>query len=285
MEMDEKTINPWTDTLLQSPDPGAGILEYSLQADFFAGQIDLRAFRARHPHYPVLGANPLVLEPERGRYAFLSRFGVLVAWNCPEVLVLALRADLQALPGVGPLAESATDRLKVVVGAETDWVGFDTVWLRELTLAQVRLISLLLAQSVALDHFDLDVGAALDRFQPAARALRTKGALPLGHGEVLKMVGYTMDVRLLVLANLALFDDPPETWENEDLDRLHRALYRQLDLADRLEALNRKLAYLKDAASTFMEALTSRTSHRMEWVIIILIFIETVSFLWKELLS
>lgn len=94
--MHENYINVLNDALLEP----AGSLEYSLQADIFTGQIDLRAFRARNPHYPVLCANPLVLEPERGRYAFLSRFGVLVAWNCPEGLIQALREDLQALPGL-----------------------------------------------------------------------------------------------------------------------------------------------------------------------------------------
>ena len=50
-------------------------------------------------------------------------------------------------------------------------------------------------------------------------------------------------------------------------------------------AANRKLAYLTDAASTIMGVLTNRTSHRIEWIIIILIYIETVSFIWWEFLS
>jgi len=49
-------------------------------------------------------------------------------------------------------------------------------------------------------------------------------------------------------------------------------------------AANRKLADLTDAASTIMGVLTNRTSHRMEWIII-LIFIGTVSFIWSEFLS
>lgn len=272
------------DRLLQSWDPEGGPREYALQADLFTGPIDLRAFRARHPEYPVLSTHPLVLEPERGRYAFLSRFGAMVCWDCPEALIRTLRADLQALPGVGGLADSASDRLKVLVGDAETRVEFDAVWLPELTLSRLRLISLLLAQSVALDHFDLDAGAALDRFQPVARDMRASGALPLGHHEVLKMVGYAMDVRLQVLGNLAMFDAPAETWEDEALDRLHHSLYRQLDLKERLEALNRKLACLTDAGSTVMGVLANRTSHRMEWIIIILISIETISFLWKEFL-
>jgi uncharacterized Rmd1/YagE family protein len=183
--MNENIISHGIDPVLQGGAAGGGPVVYALQADLFTGPIDLRGFRTRHPDYPVLCPEPLVLELELGRYAFLSRFGVMVCWNCPEALVRSLRQDLQALPGVG---------------------------------------------------------------------------------------------------GLALFDAPAETWEDEALDRLHHALHRQLDLKERLEALHRKLACLNEAAGTVMGVLSNRTSHRMEWIIIILITIETVSFLWKEFL-
>jgi hypothetical protein len=31
----------------------AAPVELALQADYFEGQIDIRTFRAKHPHYPV----------------------------------------------------------------------------------------------------------------------------------------------------------------------------------------------------------------------------------------
>jgi uncharacterized Rmd1/YagE family protein len=282
--MDESTLKPVPDILLLPQDGLPGLHELRLKANLFTGQIDLRAFRAKHPHYPVLCSSPLVLEPEKGRYCYLSRFGVAVCWNCPEALIQALHEDLLGMPGVGQLAESATDRLKVSVGGAEDRVDYNEVWLGQLTLDKLRLVSLLLAQSVALDQFDIDVSAALARFQPVVHAMRELGQLSLQYAEVLKIVGFTMDVRINVLGSLALFDDPPETWENEALDRLHHSLYHQFDLQRRLEAINQKLAYLTDAAATVMGVLTSRTSHRMEWIIIVLIFIETAFFVWKEVL-
>lgn len=189
-----------------SPLPGAapGIQDHALQADYFDGRIDLKAFGARFPAAQVLSSSPLVLEPEPGRFFHLSRFGAVISWNCPEPLIRKLHGDLQAMPGTGEVVESARDRLVVFSGALEDRVDYNEVWLRELTLEKLNIISLTLGQSVALDHFDADVNA--------------------------------------------------------------------------------KLAYLADAGATVTDVLSTRTSHRLEWIVIILIFIETAFFVWKEVL-
>jgi len=88
----------------------------------------------------------------------------------------------------------------------------------------------------------------------------------------------------VVLDNLTLFDDPPESWESESLAHLDAALFDQFDLEERLSAINQKLAYLQDAGATLMDLLNNRKNHSLEWIVIILILIETLVFIWKEVL-
>jgi required for meiotic nuclear division protein 1 len=259
-------------------------VELALQADYFEGQIDIRAFRSRHPHYPVLSSNPLVLEPERGSWIYVERFGAVVFWNCPEPVLQAFQRDLQELPGAGPRIGSTHDSLTVHVGAAEETVGFSAVWLKELTLEKLRVISLTLAQSVALDYFETSVSAAMAKFHPVVKTMREHGKLNLKHAEVLSLVGFAMEIRSVVLENLTLFDDPPESWESESLAHLDSALFDQFDLEERINAINQKLVYLKDAGSTLMEVLTNSKSVRLEWIVILLIALEVVLFVWKEML-
>lgn len=259
-------------------------VELVLQADYFEGQIDIRAFRTRNPHYPVISSNPLVLEPERGSWIYVERFGAVVFWNCSEPLVEAFLKDLQELPGAGPRIGSTHDSLTVNIGSEEETVGFSTVWLKELTLGKLKVVSLALAQSVALDYFEISVSAAMARFHPVVRTLREAGKLGLGHSEVLSMVGFAMEIRSVVLENLTLFDDPPESWESESLAHLDSELFDQFDLEERINAINQKLLYLKDAGSTLMEVLAHRKNVRLEWIVIILIAIEVVIFVWAEMM-
>jgi len=257
--------------------------EFSLQADYFDGQIDLKAFCASNPQHPILGTNPLVLEPQKGSYVFLSRFGGVVFWNCPEVLIRQIHDELKALPSLDQLEEQARDFLKVRVGASEDSVGFSEVQLREFTLEKLRIVSLTLAQSVALDHFEGAVSKAMKGFQPVVKALSQSGKLSLPHREVLKIIGFAMEVRAAVLDNLTLFDDPPETWESESLAHLDSALYAQFDLEERLGAIREKLTYLQDAGATCLGLLDTRKSQRLEWIVILLILIEILLFIGKGL--
>ena len=128
--------------------------EFTLQADYFEGQIDLKAFCASQSHHPIISTSPLILEPQKGSFVFLSRFGGVVFWNCPEALISLIHEELRALPMHHLLEEQARDFLMVKVGAPEDSVGFSEVQLREFSLEKLGIVSLALAQSVALDHFE-----------------------------------------------------------------------------------------------------------------------------------
>src|SRR4030095_11468760 len=101
--------------------------------------------------------------------------------------------------------------------------------------------------------------------------------------QVLKAVGFTLQVRSTVLANLTLFDRPPETWESEMLERLDSQLYDFFDLEERLSAINQKVAYFSDMSSIFMNFLIDRRSAQLELAILILILIEVLVFIWSVL--
>jgi uncharacterized Rmd1/YagE family protein len=253
-----------------------------LVADYFEGQIDTRAFRIRHPHHSVLSANPLVLEPEKGSYVYLEKFGAVVFWNCSEDLMDAILEELKVLEDLGGRVDKVRDRLTVHVGAPEDQVGFSEVRVRDLSLDRLKIISLALAQSVALDHFEESVRDALGRFEPVVQSLWERGELPLSYQGALKLVGFTLKVRVAVLRDLTLFDDPPETWESESLAHLDGALFDAFDLEERLKAIQQKLAYLSDAGARVMDVLTTAKTHRLEWIVIGLIALEILFFLLEK---
>lgn len=255
--------------------------EFEVLADYFEGQIDLKAFRGRFQHYKVLMANPLILEAERNAYIYLEKFGGLVFWNCSPEVIETLHRELAELQTMGERIDRVRDKLKVQVGADADRVDFSEVWLRELTIEKLKIVSLALAQSVALDYFEGSVKNAMVRFQPVMRGLSQYGKLFLSRHETLKSIGFAMEVRAAVLDNLTLFDRPPETWESESLAHLDRALFDHFDIEERHGAIEQKLAYLSDAGARIMDVLTTRRNHQLEWIVIILIAIEVVVFFWE----
>jgi required for meiotic nuclear division protein 1 len=259
--------------------PATGhVREITVRADYFEGQFDLKLFRAKYPHYPVLATDPLVIEPQRGAYAVLTKFGSVVFWGCMEPVIQELFEEIKALPGALSRDEEVKDQLTVFVGKDQDQITFHEIWLRQLNLNNLKIISLALGQSVALENFEIEVQSVLRTFEPVVSALRTRGGLVLSEREVMRAVGFALDVRAAVLANLTLFDSPPETWESEALTHLDSRLYDYFDLEERMSAINQKIGFLTDVNATLITLLNNRKSHRLEWIIIVLIFIEMLFF-------
>lgn len=254
-----------------------------MRAEYFEGVISLKSFAAAHPEYRVLCADPLVLEPEAGTFVVLFKFGSVVFWGAREELVRAILAEIAAAGTVGRLLDEIRDDLVVLVEQEEDRVEFKHVWLRRLTLEHLKLLSMALAQSVALESFELQVTQAVSNTEPLVREMRSDGRVRMAERDILRTIGLALHVRSAVLANLTLFDNPPETWISEALSRLDTLLYDHFDLEERLSAVNQKVAYLSDVNELLMGILQHRKSNRLEWIVIVLIAVEIVFFAWMEL--
>ncbi len=264
--------------------PGGGPREFRVHAAYFEGRIDLAQFRARHPEYPVLALDPLVVEPVRDRYVVLTKFGSVLFWNCGPAEIEAVERDVAGLPGALERNPEVADELVVLTGQELDLVTWKEIRLRQLTLDQLKIVSRALGQSVALERFENEVQAAMSRSQPVVSALRARGELIQDQREILQTVGFALDVRAAVLANLTLFDSPPEAWESEAVAHLDAQLWDYFDLDERLSAINQKVSYLADLNDTLTDLLNHRKSQRLEWIIIGLIFLEILFFVATELL-
>ncbi|MDM7914143.1 MAG: RMD1 family protein [Candidatus Eisenbacteria bacterium] len=254
----------------------------SVLSDYFDGPLNVRVFRAQYPHYRVLASDPLLIEPEHGSLIVLTKFGGLVYWNCSEALIRQIREEVRRLPGIRELCEEVSDRIEVEVGPRTE-VQFERIALREINTDTVRIVSRALAQSVALELFEIRLNDALAKAEPVVARLRDSGALSLNEREVVQSVGFALATRSNVLANLTLFDDPPEAWESASIARLVAQLWDYFDLDERLDAINQKVGFLSDLNATLLGLQNNRKSRRLEWIIIVLIFLEIVFFVWLEL--
>ena len=254
-----------------------------MTADYFHGRIDLKAFRQRHPNYSVLMSDPVIVQPEPGVYVVLTKFGGLVCWNCPEEIRRQLREEVAALPDSQERSEEVSDEIEVLVSEQKDSIEFERITVRGLTEAKVKVISVAVAQSVALDYFENRVREALSQSEPIVQLLRQEGRLRKGEREIVQAVGFTMEVRSAVLAKLTLFDSPPEAWESAELEQLFGQLYDYFDIEERLGAIKEKVSYLTDLNSVLLTLLSNRKSRNLEWIVIALIALEIVFFVWLEL--
>lgn len=208
------------------------------------------------------------------KLAILHDFGAVVFFGLDRTscdrLIAHLLAGLEPEPHP-PLTEHFL--LEVRPGAPTE-VKFDRAVLPAARLAHLELVSLLLAQSVVLDYYDEDVGEILARTERITLGLAERGRIPGRVRDLRQFIGSCISTRADVVLSLSLFDKPESTWDDAEADRLFNGLRTELEIDDRFRAIERKLSMMQDDLVLFVELSQTRTSWRLEMIIVVLILME-----------
>lgn len=192
-------------------------------------------------------------------------------------LVAALVTDQSQEPH-GPLTEDFL--LEVDPNASME-VRFDRVVTPDASLPVLKIVSLLLAQSAAMDYYEKDIQDILQRTNHITRSLQTTGRIPGRVRELTKFIGTCIATKNDILTMLALFDKPESTWEVAQLDTLYNALREELEIQDRFRVLEAKLRMIQENLVLLVNFSQQRSTWRLEWAVVLLVLIEVVLSLWQ----
>lgn len=194
-------------------------------------------------------------------------------------LVRAVTALLPAEPHA-PLTEDFL--IEARDGAAVE-VLFDRVIVPAATLAVIQIVSLLLAQSVAMDYYEEDVQEILQRTASITTGLQARGKLPGRVRDLVKFIGSCIATKNGVIATTALFDKPDATWDDRDLDRVYNGLRVELELDDRFRALEAKLRMIQENLVLLTDLSQHRSSWRLELAVVLLVLLEVLIMGWELL--
>lgn len=215
------------------------------------------------------------------RLAFFFDFGAAVFVGVEpaerERLIRTVLGRISPEPHA-PLTEDFL--VEIRPGAQVE-VLFDRVILPEATLKAMDIISLLLAQSVAMDYYEEDVQEILKHTDTITTSLQTTGRLPGAGADLVKFIGSCIATKNGVIATLSLFDKPDSTWDDRELDRLYNALRQEFEIDDRFRALEAKLRMIQENLVLLADLSRHRATLRLEMTVVLLILLEVVIMLWQ----
>ena len=230
--------------------------------------------------------NEVLAEYGPDRYAVGFDFGAIVFVNLPaeeRTRVLAeIRATVATREPHPPLEEEFGIEIREGAPPHGE-VRFERVIVPKLDVPKVEIITLLLAQSVAIDYYDEDLIEILGHVNARTEAMAERGRIPGSQREVTRFVGSALATKNQIIAALSVFDKPAATWESESLDRLHRDLRAMLEIDDRVRACEYKLRTIQDALEIFLNVMNTRRSLFLETAIVVLILIEIILPIVKSL--
>ena len=215
------------------------------------------------------------------RLAILFDFGGMVLIGLPSADRDRVLGQITARLLPEPHAPHTEDFFVEVNPAAKVSVHFDRVVLTEPTLPALKVISLLLAQSVAMDYYDEDVQEILKRTEAITKSLQAEGRLPGRINDLVRFIGSCIATKNDVIATLALFDKPDSTWEDQQIDHLYNGLRQELELDDRFRALEAKLRMIQENMELLVDLSNARSTWRLELTVVLLILFEVMLSLWQ----
>jgi len=133
-----------------------------------------------------------------------------------------------------------------------------------------------ISASVKLGSWEAALEKIIDSIEFIAEDMRRSAKVKIHEDFVLQKTGEILELRHLLNLSSDLLDTPDFYWDREDLEHLFGATCSHLAVSKRTRVVNEKLGHCLEIIEMINNHLRHEHSSRLEWIIIILIFIEIV---------
>lgn len=225
-------------------------------------------------------ANSLVYQVGDKSFFFIYRFGSVIFFNMSAEAREGVLNRLKSLIGEKPDIVISEEFAVEVGGSEIE-VDFDLATIDELSVETLDILSLVLAQSTALEYFEIAVDRMLGESSDIGHSLARRGRLERSEKNIKKFIGQCISTKQVLVASLYLLDKPDEIWNDEKLDKLYRESVDMFELRERYKTVDYKLRMIQENLELIADLLQYRHANFLEWAIIVLIAIEIVLFVFQ----
>lgn len=141
------------------------------------------------------------------------------------------------------------------------------------------------AHSVALDFYSDQSDILLEGTNQQIEYLEKEGKLNISGKNLRRYIGRTLTLKNKISQNLYIFDSPPETWEDEHLNKIDIGLKKTFDLQIRYRNIHEDLQIIKENLELFKDLMQYKKSNLLEWIVILLILTEVVNLLVDKIIK
>lgn len=214
---------------------------------------------------------------------FLFPFGTAIFWGLEDVEETDFLKYLRPFE-VEPLEAREFDELSFTTGTALR-ASQDEIILPFPSALNKLAVSYGIAQSVKLTVFESTVRSTIEKTKHLPHEIVRKGKVVLSRAEIAKTIGQLFLERSSVNLHTDILDTPEIFWEYPENEPPYRMVANYLDVQTRVDVLNKRLNIVKELLEMLSTELNHRHSSRLEWIIIVLIFLEIVLAFGRDVLT
>ncbi len=229
--------------------------------------------------------NDVVFYESEHQFIYVFSFGAVVFWGVEDSQALQFIEAIKQFSD-SPLGVFEIDEFQYKVGDHTiiDEV-MDTIIIENDNDALYKLsLSYALAQSVKLATHEKELKVTTDKMSFIPKSLAETGKTSLKRPEIAKKMGQLYLQKSAINSNLNIIHTPRVIWDHSEIEPYYNMAADFLDLQSRVESLNMGLTMIQDLLEILEDQLNHKHSSMLEWIIIVLIFVEVVLFVAKDLM-
>jgi required for meiotic nuclear division protein 1 len=242
----------------------------------------LRKYRWEEP----MQLDPATLRPVPAEalpesHVYLYYFGGVVFRNCSQEAISDFSAKMAQINDIFKGFPNIRYREQYSLRVEdsgTVSIANDCAAVPRYERAFIDIVAFVLAKSVALERIEEQADTVLDEMEDII-ALLDVGKLGLSDKKLARLASKILNFKYRSIAFVMVLDKPDITWDNPEADRLYLTMATLFELNQRYQEIKHKSETLMDITQVFTDLSHARRSTRLEWIIIILIFIEILIYI------
>jgi uncharacterized Rmd1/YagE family protein len=212
---------------------------------------------------------------------FYFPYGITVFWGFTEAEEAEYLGNIKKFEKE-PLTKIEVDEFTFAFGTKMA-IQEDEVVLNKKDPALKLAISYAMAQSVKLTVFEETIARTVETCKQLPKDLALKGKISLTRKQTSQKMGELFLERNYVNLHTEILDTPEFFWEHAELEPTYRKIIHYLDVGKRVELLNRRLNLMHELFEILGNELNHQKTNRLEMTIIILIVIEVLIALLRDL--
>jgi uncharacterized Rmd1/YagE family protein len=220
----------------------------------------------------------LILEKGNDQFILLYNFGSIVFVNLQKAEKDEL---LKTLSSVFALNLNAFKYDDYTIEINTDSpvahrLDFNKLVTQKFDFEAIRVMALLVGQSVALDYYQSVTVDLLADTKDISEELRIHGKSSRNIKSLVKYMGACMSTKQSLTDDLYIYDEPDETWDNQNLSKLFEEARRHLEIQSRFKSIYYDLDLIQQSSEMVADLIQIRKQNVLELTIIGLIAFEVV---------
>ncbi len=212
---------------------------------------------------------------------FFFHYGALVLWGFTIEEEQDFLRELREFER-DILAKQEIDEFTFSYG-QSMRIDEDQILLHNKNILTKLAISHGIAQSVKLNNFEDLLDKTIEHTKKLPIDLASKGKIGLSRLEISRKMGEIFIERNFINLHSEMLDTPEFFWDHPELETYYRRTIHYLDIGKRIDILNKRLAVVHELFEILSNELRHQHSSRLELTIIVLIVIEVVLAILRDL--